>query len=57
MFDESKNKLRNALRKKSKKYLLKLLGYKNLKSYCKDKLETGKVSRKMLAKAFLLQNP
>lgn len=57
MFDESKNKLRNSLRKKSKKYLLKLLGYKNLKSYCKDKLETGKVSRKMLAKAFLLQNP
>ena len=40
---------REQLRAMSKKALLNLLGYTNLKSYAKDKGETGKVSRKQLA--------
>lgn len=46
---------RELVRKLSKKALLKLLGYKNLKAYAKDKLETGKISRKMLAKQVFQQ--
>lgn len=47
---------RAQLRLKSKKLLLKLLGYKNLKSYAKDRGETGKISRKQLASVVLLNN-
>lgn len=38
----------------SKKALLKLLGYTTLKSYAKDRGETGKVSRKQLASLALV---
>lgn len=47
---------REQLRLLSKKALLKLLGYNNLKSYAKDKGETGKVSRKQLASVVLRNN-
>lgn len=50
---ETHNK-RLGLRLMSKKALLKLLGYTNLKSYAKDKQETGKVSRKQLASVVLM---
>lgn len=52
---ETHNK-REKLRLMSKKALLKLLGYNNLKSYAKDKGETGKVSRKQLASVVLRNN-
>lgn len=45
---------RAKLRLMSKKALLKLLGYSNLKSYARDRGETGKVSRKQLASVALL---
>ena len=44
---------REQLRLLSKKALLKMLGYNNLKSYAKDRGETGKVSRKQLASVVL----
>lgn len=44
---------REQLRLMSKKALLKMLGYSNLKSYAKDRGETGKVSRKQLASVVL----
>ena len=44
---------REQLRLLSKKALLKMLGYNNLKSYAKDRQETGKVSRKQLASVVL----
>lgn len=47
---------RAKLRLMSKKALLKLLGYSNLKSYARDKGETGKVSRKQLASVVLMNN-
>lgn len=50
---ETHNK-RLELRLMSKKALLKLLGYSNLKSYAKDRHETGKVSRKQLASVVLM---
>lgn len=40
----------------SKKALLLMLGYSNLKSYAKDKGETGKVSRKQLVYVVLRNN-
>ena len=45
---------RAKLRLMSKKALLKLLGYSNLKSYARYRGETGKVSRKQLASVALL---
>lgn len=39
----------------TKKEILKRLGYRNLKAYAKDKLEQGKISRKMLLKALKQQ--
>lgn len=47
---------RDYFRNLSKKALLKLLGFNNLKSYAKDKLENGKISRKMLAKQAFQQH-
>ena len=52
VFDNTHNK-RLRLRLLSKKALLKMLGYNNLKSYAKDRQETGKVSRKQLASVVL----
>jgi len=47
---------REYFRNLSKKALLRLLGYNNLKSYAKAKLENGKISRKMLAKEAFQQH-
>lgn len=47
---------REQLRLMNKKALLKLLGYTNLKSYAKDRGETGKVSRKQLASVALMNH-
>lgn len=52
---ETHNK-RLELRLMSKKALLLMLGYSNLKSYAKDKGETGKVSRKQLVYVVLRNN-
>ena len=54
MFNTETHNKRLNLRLLSKKALLKLLGYNNLKSYAKDRQETGKVSRKQLASIVLM---
>lgn len=56
MFNTETHNKRLNLRLLSKKSLLKMLGYNNLKSYAKDKSETGKVSRKQLASIVLRNN-
>lgn len=56
VIDSNTHDKREQLRLMSKKALLKLLGYTNLKSYAKDRGETGKVSRKQLASVVLMNN-
>ena len=56
MFNTETHNKRLGLRLLSKKALLKMLGYNNLKSYAKDRQETGKVSRKQLASIMLRNN-
>lgn len=56
VFNTETHNKRLELRLMSKRALLKLLGYNNLKSYAKDKGETGKVSRKQLVYVVLRNN-